>query len=525
MIDQPKVLSGITHAATIPEAKMASISNLKKDGSRSSLDELRKSPFSDSKESLPLNLKSVPTDKPANLDTQSSPNILKNNSGKSISEFISSGQIKPFTAQHLELHIKYINDKSLVNLAQAPEAWGSHPLSILIIDMRSPDDFKKSHLKGSINPNFPMLVTKRFKKRMYSNFNLSNFLAPNSECHSTFEKWKQMDNGNKCILVCNTAMEETYDDDTWTLLGCLANGLSTDICQGTAAPLVTYLYGGMQAIYSLPSAKSILQGTDFLDCEFDMKIQNSPVGISELNPPSSPPIPSISKLGLSGRGTKALSIDLSAKKDIGPSKTVTRKPTLNLIIGGAPEKETHKSTTETIVETPVTSPNDNAAPPQPFSRVNKNIMVGSDLLPLAPDGPEQLSNLGVTHILNMAAEIPISKVVQESGKFGLKWIPVLDNTEVDMDEALQQAIDFINDAVTSNPNAIVFVHCKAGRSRSVSAVIGYLVAKEKYTLKTAYDLMRKVRKGVSPNLGFMAALLKVEKETHGQNSKVTELYS
>ncbi|KAJ3277169.1 Dual specificity protein phosphatase 9 [Terramyces sp. JEL0728] len=352
-----------------------------------------------------------------------------------------------------------------------------------------------------------MLVTKRFKKRLYSNFNLSNFLAPNSECFSTLEKWKQMDKGKKCILVCNNAMEETYDDDTWTFLGCLANGLSADICQG-ASPLVTYLYGGMQAIYSLPTPKPLLQGTDLADGEFDMKIQNSPLGISELNPPGSPTIPSISKLGLSGRGTKALSIDLTAnKKDLGPSKTVTRKPTLNLIIGGAQEKEPHKSTTETIVETPVTSPNDNAAPPQPFSRVNKNIMVGSDLLPLASDGPEQLSNLGVTHILNMAAEIPISKVVKESGKFGLKWIPVLDNTEVDMDEALQQAIDFIR------------------RSRSVSAVIGYLVAKEKYTLKTAYDLMRKVRKGVSPNLGFMAALLKVEKEAHGQNSKVTELYS
>ncbi|KAJ3260283.1 Dual specificity protein phosphatase 9 [Boothiomyces macroporosus] len=521
MIDQPKVLSGITHAATIPEAKMASISNLKKDGSRSSLDELRKSP---SKESLALNLKSASNDKSATPELQSSPNILKNNSGKSIAEFIRCGQIKPFTAQHLELHMKYINDKNMVNLAQAPEAWGNHPLSILIIDMRSPDDFKKSHLKGSINPNFPMLVTKRFKKRMYSNFNLSNFLAPNSECLSTFERWKQMDNGKKCIMVCNTEMEDNYDDDTWTLLGCLANGLSNDICQG-ASPLVTYLYGGMQAVYNLPSANSLLHGTDLHDSEFNMKIQNSPVGFSELNPPNSPPIPSISKLGLSGRGTKALSIDLSAKKDIGPSKTVTRKPTLNLIIGGAPEKEPLKAATETIAETPVTSPNDNAAPPQPFSRVNKNIMVGSDLLPLAPDGPQQLTSLGVTHILNMAAEIPISKVVKESGKFGLKWIPVLDNTEVDMDEALQQAIDFISDAVSGNPNAIVFVHCKAGRSRSVSAVIGYLVAKENYTLKTAYDLMRKVRKGVSPNLGFMAALLKVEKEAHGQNSKVTELYS
>jgi hypothetical protein len=58
----------------------------------------------------------------------------------------------------------------------------------------------------------------------------------------------------------------------------------------------------------------------------------------------------------------------------------------------------------------------------------------------------------------------------------------------------------------------------------VSAVIGYLVSKEHYTLKSAYDLVRKVRKGVSPNLGFMAALLKVEKDTHGENSRISDLY-
>lgn len=79
-------------------------------------------------------------------------------------------------------------------------------------------------------------------------------------------------------------------------------------------------------------------------------------------------------------------------------------------------------------------------------------------------------------------------------------------------------------AILKNPNAVVFVHCKAGRSRSVSAVIGYLVSKENYTLKTAYELVRKVRKGVSPNLGFMAALLKVEKDTHGENSRIQDLY-
>ncbi|KAH6581191.1 hypothetical protein BASA60_002575 [Batrachochytrium salamandrivorans] len=168
-------------------------------------------------------------------------------------------------------------------------------------------------------------------------------------------------------------------------------------------------------------------------------------------------------------------------------------------------------------ETPVTSPNDNAAPPEPYSRVTANILLGSDVIPLSETAIEQLSSLGVTHILNMAAEIQNSPIVVESGLFDIKWLPVLDNTEQDMDGPLMEAIEYISGAIDTNPKAVVFVHCKAGRSRSVSVVIGYLVAAQKLTLKAAYEMVRKVRKGVSPNLGFMAALVKVEKDVFEGN--------
>ncbi|KAI8921649.1 hypothetical protein BC831DRAFT_476203 [Entophlyctis helioformis] len=175
-------------------------------------------------------------------------------------------------------------------------------------------------------------------------------------------------------------------------------------------------------------------------------------------------------------------------------------------------------------ETPTTSPNDNAAPPEPCSRVQLNIFLGSDAIPLAPDAVDQLTRLGVTHILNMAAEVKNSPAVMESGKFVLKWLPVYDNTEQDMDGPLKEAIDFITEAVNSSPTSKVFVHCKAGRSRSVSVVIGYLVSTRQYTLKTAYEMVRKVRKGVSPNLGFMAALMKVERDAFPEMTQGSSLY-
>ncbi|KAL5036761.1 hypothetical protein RTP6_004284 [Batrachochytrium dendrobatidis] len=175
-------------------------------------------------------------------------------------------------------------------------------------------------------------------------------------------------------------------------------------------------------------------------------------------------------------------------------------------------------------DSPMTSPNDNAAPSNPYSVVTPNIILGSDELPLCSNAVEQLSALGVTHILNMAAEIKNSPAVVESARFSIKWLPVLDNTEQDMDGPLAEAIEFISNAINTNPKAVVFVHCKAGRSRSVSVVIGYLVTTAKYTLKSAYEMVRKIRKGVSPNLGFMAALVNVERDVYGENSQIAQLY-
>nr|KAJ3419937.1 Dual specificity protein phosphatase 9 [Polyrhizophydium stewartii] len=212
---------------------------------------------------------------------------------------------------------------------------------------------------------------------------------------------------------------------------------------------------------------------------------------------------------------------LSQACDAGDTSPVTA---IRLNMGDLPLPGQRDDTNMSPEESPTTSPNDNAAPPEPCSRISPNIFVGSDAIPLAPDAIEQLQRLGVTHILNMAAEIKNSQAVIDSGKFVHKWLPVHDNTEQDMDAPLKEAIDFISSAISSNPNAVVFVHCKAGRSRSVSVVIGYLVSTRRYTLKTAYELVRRVRKGVSPNLGFMAALMKVEKDAYGENSQITQLY-
>jgi len=187
-------------------------------------------------------------------------------------------------------------------------------------------------------------------------------------------------------------------------------------------------------------------------------------------------------------------------------------------------EQEENSLRETKTASP-SSANDCAQLTEAYSAITTNLLLGSNALPGSSTGPQQLASLGVTHILNMALEIPPTEILKSSSNFIIKWIPVIDNSDVDMDDALKESIQFIDEAIKSNPQAKVFVHCKAGKSRSVSVVIGYLVSHKNHTLKSAYQLVRQNRKGVSPNLGFMAALLKMERKLHGENSEVSNFLS
>ncbi|KAJ3372750.1 Dual specificity protein phosphatase 9 [Kappamyces sp. JEL0680] len=439
-----------------------------------------------------------------------------------LQQYIQSSKIHAISPLDLSRHLGNAPGE-----VQDPK-WHGLAISMLLVDMRPLDAVSQYRLAQSINPSFPALVTKRFKKKVgLASFSLGNFLA-SPEDQATYQAWKDSDNTRKAVVVYDEGMEN-YEGDAWAFLCALADGVAGEMA--SPAPVVAYLRGGLSSFLALPgnparflqgykSSSPNLYSSVTSESEEErtarMLAQSMVLGGSGTHSPaqtesttnSSPgPLTSFRASPLN-KATRSLSIDVTAQKKKLPSLSLNlAKPVPSVAPGD--------------MTSPLSSasPNDNAAPPEPYSRITPNILIGSDVLPLAPNGPQLMSTIGVTHILNMAAEIKNSKVVEDSQLFSLKWIPVMDNTEVDLDDALQEAIDFIGDAVANNPRAVVFVHCKAGRSRSVSAVIGYLVARERHTLKTAYDLVRKTRKGVSPNLGFMAALLKVEQSIWGENSK------
>ena len=77
---------------------------------------------------------------------------------------------------------------------------------------------------------------------------------------------------------------------------------------------------------------------------------------------------------------------------------------------------------------------------------------------------------------------------------------------------LPRTTSFIRDALTSNPEARVLVHCVEGVSRSVSVVAAYLMAERGWSPKDAVEFIKTKRVIANPNFGFVQQLSEYARE-------------
>ena len=75
---------------------------------------------------------------------------------------------------------------------------------------------------------------------------------------------------------------------------------------------------------------------------------------------------------------------------------------------------------------------------------------------------------------------------------------------------LDKAVSFIEEAKNNNSN--ILIHCQLGISRSTSCLIAYLIKAMNYTTMTALQFIKKKRRIVMPNYGFLEQLIKYEKK-------------
>ena len=114
----------------------------------------------------------------------------------------------------------------------------------------------------------------------------------------------------------------------------------------------------------------------------------------------------------------------------------------------------------------------------------------------------------ITRILNVTSTIP--NHFQHEG-FTYQQIAVEDSLDVDLMQHLEVAFQFIEEARACGEK--VLVHCHAGRSRSVTIVLAYLIKFFNYSLHSALEYVKQRKPDVNPNLSFMGQLLDYEECT------------
>lgn len=117
-----------------------------------------------------------------------------------------------------------------------------------------------------------------------------------------------------------------------------------------------------------------------------------------------------------------------------------------------------------------------------------------------------LKQCNVTKILNVTSTIP--NHFQNVEGFTYKQIAVEDNLDVDMTQHLAGAFHFIEEARQNGER--VLVHCHAGRSRSVTIVMAYLMKYYNHTVHSALEYVKERKPDINPNLSFIGQLLNYE---------------
>ena len=93
------------------------------------------------------------------------------------------------------------------------------------------------------------------------------------------------------------------------------------------------------------------------------------------------------------------------------------------------------------------------------------------------------------------------------------WAPIPDSEPAPDLDWLRKAVDFVEGR--RKAGVTVFVHCRAGISRSGMVVVAYEMARNHWTRDRALDFVRSKRPMARPNPAFMERLLEWERVVNG----------
>nr|CAG8497262.1 5523_t:CDS:2 [Entrophospora candida] len=379
-------------------------------------------------------------------------------------------------------------------------------LKPILIDVRNLALYENEHICESFNVNLPTLLIKRYRRGSMSNFSLDSFITTPEG------------------LFDETMNENDKVSPGWTLLSVLERVMmsNNDNLLETPDPLspmddsnrgrVYWLKGGFEAFKSWDKKGEFIMSEGYLD-----SISNSSLDVENQGASL------VRRDSLFSVNTERNSL---RRKKSGKNPSDNNNSNNNTI-AQLSICLTNQDLTPSILVTNLDNSNrnddldlDSPCTPPPITHPE----VAFDVSTIVPDflflGPEitkeeeveELESKGIRRILNMAFECEDNLGLNQKFEKYLK-VSVKDLVEEDVENGLKLAVDFIDQAY--NDNTPIYVHCKAGKSRSVTAVLAYLIKSRHWTLRHAYDYVMERRSGICPNIGFVAELMRVEEGVLG----------
>mmetsp|Transcript_76781 Transcript_76781/g.144681 ORF Transcript_76781/g.144681 Transcript_76781/m.144681 type:complete len:438 (+) Transcript_76781:73-1386(+) len=113
-----------------------------------------------------------------------------------------------------------------------------------------------------------------------------------------------------------------------------------------------------------------------------------------------------------------------------------------------------------------------------------------------------LENMGISHMLSVVADSD-EEIATPAGMERIV-LHAADSSDEDIAALFPRAVQFLQQVHEAGGR--VLVHCVAGRSRSASLVIAYLMRRCNMTLNEAFTLLKEKRPVVLPNSGFWQQL-------------------
>ncbi|XP_004531137.1 dual specificity protein phosphatase MPK-4 [Ceratitis capitata] len=109
----------------------------------------------------------------------------------------------------------------------------------------------------------------------------------------------------------------------------------------------------------------------------------------------------------------------------------------------------------------------------------------------------------ITHILTLDS-VPLPQHITEASFLTTKYVQISDMKKEDILHHLDSCTEFIESALAQEGN--VLVHCYYGVSRSSAAVIAFIMKSRHLDYQAAFEMVRKRRRFVQPNIGFVYQL-------------------